>query len=506
MPKRSEKINNAKKKSLSARTTQRRVLFQLSKNFCVWNMPAYSIICRLPMPIPIAIAIVIFNMIQASSLFACERLATALLTSAFKFPITNPEFHNSDSDSDSDSDSGFGFRFTCANFHSAMSALKFLLLLMLAFSFLSSVASTDPPSPMCGEDICDISTDCLKKVCVNNACMSTFTPKYTSCQSDAACPGQTLPNAIKDPPPTHVCDGNGACQCFAKVNHNRETTQTSNLPTQLTPTTTTFPPSKSTRPSFEPPTSDPSVNVTTTTITTESQTDPPTTNPSTTPSSLSSSLSTLTSSSTPLSTLASSSTSSPASSSRGRPLQLTTESLGTAPASVSMSSSSPSSTSPPQSSLASKSSDGITQPPPDTLSVAAIAGIAVAAAVALCLLVALVAFAIRRFGKTPTNTDRDVELTLPMTTSAPAHSEYAKVQVSPMTNDYTRPHGNYAGAPPQLYDVAPANLDHLYDSPPPQLMPSGSQYGDSSRRESGYDAPLPMGSQGHYDSVHDKLV
>jgi hypothetical protein len=162
--------------------------------------------------------------------------------------------------------------------------------------------------------------------------------------------------------------------------------------------------------------------------------------------------------------------------------------------------------------LDSNSSDGIIQAP-TALSVGAIAGIAVGSVVALCLLVALVAFAIRRVGKTSTNADRDVEL--PAAISAPStpaatHSEYAKVQVSPMTNDYTRPHGNYAGAPPQLYDVAPPNLDQLYDSPPP-LVPSGGQYGnaaaiDSSRRGSGYDAPLAMGSQGHYDSVHDKLV
>lgn len=119
--------------------------------------------------------------------------------------------------------------------------------------------------------------------------------------------------------------------------------------------------------------------------------------------------------------------------------------------------------------------------------------------VSLCLLIALVAFSIRRVDKTSAN--RDVELLTPPNTT-PTHGECAKAQVSRTTGDYARPHGNYAVASPQLSDVAPAN----HDSAPPLVsrlygdvaaMHSSTSTSSSRRGGSGQHAPLAMGNDGH---------
>jgi hypothetical protein len=442
-----------------------------------------------------------------------------------------------------------------------------LKLLLLAFFWFGrgqlpcGGLTCTPPSDNCKqvscvENVCSTSnapasTPCSAEGFECNAATSTTTAATAATaptavvQSSPEAPLLTPPEKFTDN--LQVCDGLGNCKCSADgvvqtssslptPSPTSSPTPTSTILSQSLPAGTPSPtPSPTSSPTLsptsvkqtQPPAVTPSPSATPPTYPptpppTPTPSPPPTPTPlvpftspptiaSTTPKSTSSSQ-TLMQSSTSAPSTRSSSSPTPesgrtftqngtASTPSSLPSSSSSSSLSSSPLSLSSSSSSLSSS---QSSFGSNSSDGIMQSPPDSLSVGAIVGIAVGSSAALCLLIALVTCGIRRGGKTTNNADRDVELPAAISApSSPAHSEYARVQVSPTTGDYTRPQGNYAGAPPQLYDAAPPNLAD-YDSPPPPVQSSG-EYGavtHSTTRGSGYRI---AGTEGHYDSVHDKL-
>lgn len=121
-------------------------------------------------------------------------------------------------------------------------------------------------------------------------------------------------------------------------------------------------------------------------------------------------------------------------------------------------------------------------------------GIAVGCGAALCLLIAVIVFAVRRFNERAETADAEMQSAASMRDNS--SNEYAKITVNEAS-----PEGVYAGAPanPVSNDYGPApptmRLGGEYSSPPPlSTTVSVGATGD-------YGVAPPA----HYESVHTRL-